>query len=56
MDIRLAVAAFSLVDDGSMTVTQAALQLGISRDSFYRYRRRFVRVGWLDADLFSACE
>lgn len=47
MEIRLAVAAFALVDDGSATVSGVCRQLGISRDTYYRYRRRFDASGWV---------
>lgn len=40
MDVRLAVAAFAAVDDGSTSVAAVCRQLGISRDTFYRYRAR----------------
>jgi len=47
MEVRLAVAAFALVDDGSANVTGVCRELGISRDTYYRYRRRFEASGWL---------
>jgi len=46
MEARLAVAAFELVDDGTANVSQVCRRLGISRDTFYRYRRRFEASGW----------
>lgn len=46
MEIRLAIAAFEMVDDGSVSVSAVCRQLGISRDTFYRYRRRFRGEGW----------
>src|SRR5687768_807064 len=46
MEIRLAIAAFQLVDDGTVTVTQVCADLGVSRDTYYRYRRRFEAEGW----------
>lgn len=44
MDVRVAIAAFELVDNGE-PVTVVCKQLGISRDSFYTYRKRFVQEG-----------
>lgn len=41
MEVRLAIAAFELVDDGQAEVGEVCARLGISRDTFYRYRRRF---------------
>lgn len=46
MDIRIAIAAFEAVDDGSANVSQVCRELGISRDSFYRYRRRLADEGF----------
>src|SRR6266516_566389 len=46
MEARLAVAAFELVDDGTANVSQVCRRLGISRDTFYRYRRLFEASGW----------
>lgn len=46
MEVRVAIAAFCMVDDGEASVTRVCKQLGISRDSFYRYRSRFERAGW----------
>src|SRR5687767_4022151 len=46
MEVRLAIAAFELVDDGQAEVGEVCAQLGISRDTFYRYRRRFREQGW----------
>lgn len=40
MDVRIAIAAFEEVDDGSMSVSEVCRRLGISRDTFYRYRSR----------------
>jgi transposase InsO family protein len=47
MEIRLAIAAFVLVDDGQADVSQVCRDLGVSRDTFYRYRRRFEESGWV---------
>jgi transposase InsO family protein len=47
MDVRLAIAAFALVDDGSSSVSRVCRELGISRDTYYRYRRRFEESGWV---------
>ena len=47
MDARMAIAAFQLVDDGKANVSQACRELGISRDTYYRYRRRFLAEGWV---------
>src|SRR5688572_30451920 len=46
MEVRLAVAAFEAVDDGTASVSQACRQLGISRDTFYRYRARVEVEGF----------
>jgi transposase InsO family protein len=46
MDIRIAVAAFEAIDDGSANVSQICRQLGISRDTFYRYRARLEVEGF----------
>lgn len=40
MDVRIAIAAFEAVDDGSTSVSEVCRRLGISRDTFYRYRAR----------------
>lgn len=40
VDVRLAILAFDAVDDGSASVSAVCKQLGISRDTFYRYRER----------------
>jgi transposase InsO family protein len=41
MEVRLAIAAFHLVDDGHASVAEVCRNLGVSRDTYYRYRRRF---------------
>lgn len=46
MDIRIAIAAFEAVDDGSASVSRVCRQLGISRDTFYRYRGRLEAEGF----------
>ena len=46
MDIRIAIAAFEAVDNGSASVSHVCQQLGISRDTFYRYRRRLEAEGF----------
>ena len=46
MEIRLAIASFELVDDGQAEIAEVCARLGISRDTFYRYRRRFRAQGW----------
>jgi transposase InsO family protein len=46
MDIRIAIAAFEAVDDGSASVSHVCQQLGISRDTFYRYRGRLDAEGF----------
>lgn len=46
MEVRLAIAAFCMVDAGEVTVKQVCADLGISRDTYYRYRRRFRATGW----------
>lgn len=47
MEVRLAIAAFCMVDRGDCSVSDVCEQLGISRDTFYRYRSRFVDSGWV---------
>lgn len=47
MEVRLAIAAFALVDDGQADVSAVCRDLGVSRDSFYRYRHRFEESGWV---------
>ncbi|RYZ31342.1 MAG: transposase [Propionibacteriaceae bacterium] len=44
MEVRLAIAAFAAVADGT-SVTAACARLGISRDTFYRYRQRLADEG-----------
>lgn len=46
MDIRIAIAAFEAVDDGSASVSEVCRRLGISRDTFYRYRARLEDEGF----------
>jgi transposase InsO family protein len=46
MDIRIAITAFEAVDDGSANVSQVCARLGISRDTFYRYRARLEAEGF----------
>lgn len=46
MDIRIAIAAFEAVDDGEANVSAVCRQLGISRDTFYRYRARLEEEGF----------
>ena len=46
MDIRIAIAAFEAVDDGNASVSDVCQQLGISRDTFYRYRGRLEAEGF----------
>lgn len=43
-DTRIAIAAFELVQDG-LSVSEVCRRLAISRDTYYRYRRRFAREG-----------
>lgn len=43
--VRLAIAAFEAVDDGSASVSAVCRELGISRDTFYRYRARVRSEG-----------
>jgi transposase InsO family protein len=45
MDVRLAVLAFEAVDEGELTVSAVCRRLGISRDTFYRYRRQVAAEG-----------
>ena len=45
MDVRLAILAFDAVDDGELSVSEVCRRLGISRDTFYRYRRRVAAEG-----------
>jgi len=44
MEQKLA-AVFADVARGGSTITQACVDLGISRDTYYRYRRRFILDG-----------
>jgi putative transposase len=46
MDIRIAIAAFEAVDDGSADISAVCRQLGLSRDTFYRYRARVEVEGF----------
>ncbi len=46
MEVRLAIAAFEAVDDGTARVYVVCRQLGISRDTFYRYRARVEVKGF----------
>jgi transposase InsO family protein len=46
MEVRLAVAAFEAVDDGTANVSEVCRRLGISRDTFYRYRARIEVEGF----------
>lgn len=46
MDVRIAIAAFEAVDDGSASVSEVCRRLGISRDTFYRYRARLAGEGF----------
>ncbi|GAB2732054.1 IS481 family transposase [Nocardioides pakistanensis] len=46
MDIRIAIAAFEAVDDGSDNISQVCRRLGISRDTYYRYRARLEEEGF----------
>jgi transposase InsO family protein len=45
MEVRLAIAAFDLVDRGEVGISEVCVDLGISRDTFYRYRARFAADG-----------
>lgn len=45
MEVRLALAAYFVVEDPGMTVTELCRRQGISRQSFYVYRRRFLAQG-----------
>jgi transposase InsO family protein/transposase-like protein len=47
MEVRLAIAAFAMVDDGSANVSQVCKELDITRGTYYRYRRRFEESGWV---------
>ena len=46
MDIRIAIAAFEAVDEGSANISQVCRHLGISRDTFSRYRARLEVEGF----------
>lgn len=46
MDIKIAVAAFEAVDDGTANVSEVCRELGISRDTFYRLRSRYRVEGF----------
>lgn len=45
MEVRLMVALAGRIGDERLNVTAVCAELGISRDSFYRYRRRFTGAG-----------
>jgi putative transposase len=46
MEVRLAIGAHAVLEDvSSASVTQVCRELGISRDSYYRYRTRMRREG-----------
>lgn len=45
MEIRLAIDVFTMLDDGSMTVTEFCARHDVSRDTFYRYRSRLRAEG-----------
>jgi hypothetical protein len=46
MEVRLAIAAFDMVNrGGELCVAEACVDLGVSRDTFYRYRARFAAEG-----------
>ncbi|HEX5016706.1 MAG TPA: DDE-type integrase/transposase/recombinase [Actinomycetes bacterium] len=45
MEARLAVAVSVMVDDGTVDVSLLCRRLKISRDTYYRYRRRFLESG-----------
>lgn len=48
MEVRLAIAAFELVDDGQVSVSRVCAEnLEVSRDTFYRYRARYEQEGWV---------
>jgi transposase InsO family protein len=46
MEVRLAIAAFCMVDNGEGSISEVCAQLGVSRESFYLYRSRFAAEGW----------
>lgn len=45
MEVRLALAAHAVLEDSRMSVTEVCRRFGISRDSYYRYRRRLRDEG-----------
>ncbi len=45
MEVRLAMAAHAVLEDSSMTVSEVCRRFGVSRDSYYRYRRRMAEEG-----------
>lgn len=47
MQARLAISSFVLVDDHPDSVSEVCAGLGISRSSYYRYRRRFAQEGFI---------
>lgn len=46
MDVRIAIAAFEAYEAGGTSVAVVCRQLGISRDTFYRYRARVDAEGF----------
>ncbi|MBM6402627.1 DDE-type integrase/transposase/recombinase [Phycicoccus sonneratiae] len=45
MEVRLAMAAHAVLEDSSLSVSEVCRRFGISRDSYYRYRRRLRDEG-----------
>lgn len=45
MEVKLAIEAFALIADRSVSVVEFCEEQGISRDTFYRYRARFRTEG-----------
>jgi transposase InsO family protein len=45
MEVRLAVAAYLVLEEPSMSVTELCRTHGLSRQTFYLYRRRFLAEG-----------
>src|SRR5688500_17932002 len=45
MEVRLALAAHAVLEDPALSVVEVCRRYGVSRDSYYRYRRRMVQEG-----------
>lgn len=45
MEVRLAMAAHAVLEDSGVSVAEVCRRFGVSRDSYYRYRRRLREQG-----------